>query len=70
MSQEFKDGGYSGARKAFAAKKFDGSYALPKDHTLALLVGEVAKLVHPEPKKGKKASGTPKDDSTAYETLP
>ena len=65
MSQEFKDGGYSGARKAFAAKKFDGSYALPKDHTLALLVGEVAKLVHPEPKKGKKASGTPKAKKAA-----
>ncbi|KAH8092973.1 hypothetical protein JL720_5143 [Aureococcus anophagefferens] len=65
MSQDFKDGGYSGARKAFAAKKFDGSYELPKDHTLALLVGEVAKLVHPEPKKGKKASGTPKAKKAA-----
>ena len=58
--ETFRNGGYSGARKAFASKKFDSSYALAKEHTLVLLVGEVAKLVHPEAKKGKKATGTPK----------
>ena len=60
--KEFAKGGYSGARRAFAAKKFDKNVKLADGHTLVLLVDGVAKLTHPEQKKGKKraAGGTPR----------
>ena len=60
--QDFAKGGYSGARRAFAAKKFDKNVTLAEGHALVLLVDGVAKLTHPEPKKGKKraAGGTPR----------
>ena len=51
--KEFAKGGHSGARRAFA-KKFDKNVTLADGHTLVLLVDGVAKLTHPEPKKGKK----------------
>ena len=60
--EAFAKGGYSGARRAFAAKKFDKNVKLAEGHTLVLVVDGVAKLTHPEPKKGKKrnAGGTPR----------
>ena len=48
----FAAGGYSGARRAFAAKKFDKNVTLADGHTLVLLVDGVAKLTPPEQKKG------------------
>ena len=35
--EEFAKGGYSGARRAFAAKKFDKNVKLAEGHTLVLL---------------------------------
>ena len=65
--KDFAQGGYSGARKAFATKKFDKNVTLAENHTLVLLVNGVAKLQHPEPTKGKKraAGGTPKASKPA-----